>query len=179
MVKKMTKWNYLEPFLFTKDALHLLELSRKLDENHTKVRKYLNDFSKEGFLHITKKGRLTLYKINFDFPLVIDYLSIAEKEFLIKKCKENLIFKELVKDIQKIAKKPIIIFGSCAINFSTAEDIDIICSENLNGLKKKYNKEFHVINVSSLGKINNTLKTEILKKHIIVYNVEEVVKWLI
>ncbi|MFP4403504.1 MAG: hypothetical protein ACLFPJ_04085 [Candidatus Woesearchaeota archaeon] len=179
MVNKMTKWNFLEPFLFTNEQLHLLDISRKLNENHTTVRKYLNEFAKEGLLKIRLKGRLTLYEINKNFPLIIDYLSIAEKEFLIKKSNENNIFKELIKDIQQISKKPVIIFGSGVNNFSKAKDIDIVCLEDLKSLKNKYNKEFHIININSFKTINQTLKNEIKKKHIIVYGVEEVVKWLI
>ena len=165
MVKKMTKWFYLQPFLFTREQLHLLDISRKLNENHATVRKYLNEFAKEGMLKITQKGRLTLYEINFDFPLIIDYLTIAEKEFL----------------IQKKATKPLIIFGSSVNEFSKAKDIDIICLENLNltNLKKKYTKEFHVIQVKNLKQIQETLKQEILKKHIIVNGTEETIKWLI
>jgi predicted DNA-binding transcriptional regulator len=179
MDNKMTKWNFLEPFLFTREPLHLLDISRKLNENHTTVRKYLNNFAKEGLLQITSKGRLTLYKINPNFPLIIDYLSIVEKEYLIKKTNEDNIFKELIKDIQQISKKPIIIFGSCVNNFSKAKDIDIICLEDLKDLKKKLNKELHIIKINSLKNLDQTLKKEIIKKHIIVYGVEEVVKWLI
>jgi hypothetical protein len=179
MVKKMTKWNYLRPFLFNREPLHLLDISRKINENHTTVRIYLNDFVKEGFLKITQKGRLTLYEINFNFPLVIDYLTIAEKEYLIYKCNQNKILKELISDIQKISLRPVIIFGSSVNDFSKADDIDIICLEELNDLNKKYNKEFHFIKISSLYKIKDALKKEILKKHIIVNGTEEVIKWLI
>jgi hypothetical protein len=180
MVKKITKWFYLQPFLFEKEPLHLLDISRKIKENHATTRKYLNDFAKEGLLRITQKGRLTLYEINKDFPLLISYISIAEKEHLIKKCSENKIFKELVHDLQKNATKPIIIFGSSAINFAKAEDIDIICLENikLENIQKKYTKKFHTIQVKKLSDIQETLKKEIEKKHITIYGVEEVVKWL-
>ncbi len=181
MVKKVTKWFYLQPFLFTRDPLHLLDISRKLNENHATARKYLNEFAKEGLLRITQKGRLTLYELNPDFPLIIDYLSIAEKEHLIQKSKQNKILKELISDLQAKASKPVIIFGSSAKDFSNAEDIDLICSEALkiDGLKNKYEKEFHVIRVKSLSEIQEALKKETKKKHIIVYGVEEVVKWLI
>lgn len=177
----MTKWFYLQPLLFTRDSLHLLDISRKLNENHATVRKYLNEFAKEGFLKISQKGRLTLYEINFDFPLVIDYLSIAEKEFLLFKCSQNNVFKEIVFDLEKVSSKPLVIFGSCVENFSKAEDLDIICLEDINfkEIEKKYNKEIHNIKIKSLKDIKDPLKHEIFKKHIILNGVEEVVKWLI
>jgi len=178
MVQKMTKWSYLKPFLFTRDSLHLLDVSRKLDENHSTVRKYLNEFVSEGFLNVFQKGRLTLYKINFNFPLLLDYLIIVEKEFLISKT--NNIFRELVCDLQKISFKPLIIFGSSVTNFSTARDIDIVSLENINSkiLSKKYNKDIHLVKVISLSEINSGLKQEILKNHIIINSIEEVIKWL-
>ncbi len=180
MVKKITKWFYLQPFLFRRESLHLLDISRNLKENHTTVRTYLNEFAKEGLLKITQKGRLTLYELNFDFPLIIDYLLIAEKEFLIS-CAKNKILKELIKDIQQKTTKPTIIFGSAATNFINAQDIDILTTEDLNTceLQKKYSKEIHLIKVDSLNEINNTLKKEIIKKHIIIFGGEEVIKWLI
>lgn len=179
MVNKMTKWFYLEPFLFEKEALHLLDISRRLNENHTTVRKYLNNFTKEGVLKKFNKGRLTLYKLNLDFSLILDYLVIAEKEYLIYKCNQNKILKELVSDIQKVATKPVIIFGSSTKNFSNAKDIDIICLEDLRFLENKFNKEFDIIKVKSLNDINSALKQEVIKNHVIVYGIEEATKWII
>lgn len=181
MVNKQTKWFYLQPFLFTRESLHLLDISRKLNENHATVRKYLNNFAKEGFLKISQKGRLTLYQINFDFPLLIDYLIIAEKEFLVFKCSQNKIFKELISDLQKISHKPLVVFGSSVSNFSQAKDLDIIHLEDLDfkDIDMKYNKKTHSLKVKSLKDITLTLKEEILKKHIIINGSEEVIKWLV
>lgn len=177
----MTKWFYLQPFLFTRESLHLLDISRKLNENHATVRKYLNEFVRGGFLKMSNKGRLTLYEVNFDFPLVVDYFSIAEKEFLLFKCSQNKILKELVFDLHKVSSKPIVLFGSSTENFSKAEDIDVVCLEDIDfkEIEKKYNKEIHNLKVNSLIDVKDALKKEILKKHIVVNCVEEVVKWLV
>jgi hypothetical protein len=181
MDKKLTKWSYLEPFLFTRESLHLLDISRKLGENHTTVRKYLNQFTKEGFLKISQKGRLTLYELNLDFSLVVDYLSMAEKEFLLSKCFQNKMLKELISDVHKIASGPVILFGSSVNNFSKAGDVDIICSENLNfdKLEEKYDREFHVVRMDKIDQIKDALKLEVLKKHLSINCTEEIVKWLI
>ena len=177
----MTKWFYLQPFLFTRESLHLLDISRKLNENHATVRKYLNEFVREGFLKISQKGRLTLYMVNFDFPLVIDYLVIAEKEFLLFKCSQSKIFRETVSDLQKIVSKPLIVFGSSVNNFSKAEDMDVLHVDiiDFKQIEKKYNKEIHSLKFNSLNEVKDSLKEEIVKKHIILNGVEEVVKWLI
>lgn len=179
MVKKMTKWNYLEPFLFTKEKLHLEEISSKVAQNHTTVRNHLNAFAQEGFLRVSQKGRLTLYEVNKDFPLCIAYLSIAEKEFLIKQSHDP-IFKELLSDLHTISTRPLILFGSVVTDYRKAEDIDIICLENIDikPLETKYRKSFHILQVNDLKNISDALKVEIMKKHIVVNGVEEVVKWL-
>jgi hypothetical protein len=181
MGNKMTKWFYLQPFLFTRKSLHLLDISRKLNENHATVRKYLNQFAKEGFLKVSNQGRLTLYEINFEFPLVIDYLAVAEKEFLLFKCSQNKIFKELVSDLHNLSNKMLLVFGSSVENLSKAKDLDIICFESLDfrEIEKKYDKEIHDLKVNSLVDIKDALKKEVLKKHIIVNSVEEVIKWLV
>ncbi|MFT4311770.1 MAG: hypothetical protein ACMXYF_00910 [Candidatus Woesearchaeota archaeon] len=180
MVKKMTKWNYVEPFLFTRDALHLQDISRQVGENHTTVRNILNAFAQEGFLKMSQKGRLTLYEINSEFSLLIDYLSVAEKEFLIKKTK-NPLLKELISDLHKLTDQPLLLFGSTVIDFSKARDIDILCLEKIEitSLEKKYRKKIHFLRVNNLKEIQLPLKQEIQKKHIIVSSVEQVVKWLL
>jgi hypothetical protein len=180
MVNKITKWFFLTPFLFTNESLHLLDISRQLNKNHTVVRLNLNHFVKEGFLKISYKGRLTLYQINQDFPLKIDYLSIVEKEFLINTSNKNLILKELIFDLHNLSSKPLIIFGSSVNNFSKAKDIDIISLEPIDfrKIEEKYNKSVHQINVKQLFDVKIALKNEIFKQHIIVNCVEDVIKWL-
>ena len=121
-----------------------------------------------------------IYQLNKEFPLLIDYLSIVEKEFLIKKA-QNPIFKELISDLHMLTNKTLILFGSAVIDFKTAQDIDIICLEKLDltQLESKYRKSFHILQVNDLNDIKVALETEIKKKHIIISNVEQVVKWLL
>lgn len=179
MVEKVTKWYFLTPFLSTKESLHLLDVSRQLNKNHTVVRQHLNQFAKEGFLRISYKGRLTLYQINQEFPLKLDHLTMVEKEFLIQKS-NNLILKELISDLHNLTSKPTIIFGSSVTNFSKANDIDILTSdsESFRKIQHKYNKEIHLIKVKQLSDVKTALKNEILKQHIIVNGTEECIKWL-
>lgn len=184
MVNKITKtkYGYLEPFLTTREKLHLLDISRKIGENHSKVRKHLNDFVKLGILKKETKGRLTLYYLNFDSPIIMDALAVAEKEKLIKKCFENNVLKEIVSELHKLTNKTLIIFGSASDNFPESNDIDILTTEKkleVRKLSEKFNKKFHLNYLPSLFSASRTFKEEVLKKHLIVNNVEEVVKWLI
>lgn len=79
MVKNITIWSFLEPFLSTKEWMHLAEISKKLNIKHTTVRTNLNIFEKKGLLKKTHKGRLTLFKLNMNNMLLISYLSLAKK----------------------------------------------------------------------------------------------------
>ncbi len=184
MVNKITKtrYSYLEPFLTSREQLHLLDISRKIEENHTTVRKYLNDFEKLGLLKRVNKGRLTMYEINFDFSLWIDFIVVAEKDKLIRRCIENLLFKELVSELHKLTNKALIIFGSASDDFKEAGDIDIISLDkklSVKAIEKKFDLDIHLHYVSSLKKISKTMKREILKKHLIINGSEDIVKWLV
>ena len=185
MVTKRTKWSYLEPFLTTREFLHLADISRILKEPHPTVRKYLNYFEKKGILKKQIKGRLTLYKLDIDCQNLIDYLVIVEKEILLKRCEKDLLLNEIVFNLhENLSETDVLIFGSATENTKKAKDIDILVTgkwnaENkLNDIEKKLNIKFHLINVPNLTSINKTLKKEIIKKHLIINGSEKIIKWL-
>ncbi len=186
MVRNKTKWFFLEPFLNRENKIHLSEISRKLNISHTIVRRYLMDFENLGFLKKEIIGRQTFYSLNHEFPLFLDFLVLAEKEKLIKHANLSLLLKELISDLHNI-ELPTLIFGS----FSQEEkhkskDVDLLVIGKINNLvknklksiEKKINKKLHLINVGSLGEVNETLKKEILSKHLIVNNSELILRWL-
>jgi predicted nucleotidyltransferase len=180
MVKKITKWFYLEPLIY-RDWIHLAEISKKLEKNHTVVRKYLEVFEKEGVVVKKIVGKMSMYKLNENYPLLIDVVSIVEKERLINAAK-NLILKEIVEFFKNKKIKTVIIFGSFVTDQKKANDVDVLyigSDINLKEIEGKINKKIHLINIESLDEINSTLKEEIKGKHLIIYNVEEIVKWLI
>lgn len=187
MVEKDTKWLYLEPFITTKDYIHLADASKQLKKPHPTVRQYLNFFEKNGILLKTIKGRMTLYRIDYSNPLIIDYLTLIEKERLIKRCTTDLIFNEIISFLRDNLKEKnkSLIFGSSAIYSKKFNDIDLIVIGQINfentlkDLEKKLNIKIHMVNVESLGLINESLKQEIKKKHLIVQGSEEIIKWLI
>lgn len=181
MVEKVTKWSYLTPFLRTREKLHLLQISRELNQNHATVRKYLNYFEKQGILQKGYQGRLTLYWLNTYSDRITDVLTIIEKEQLIIKCQKNLKLNELVNELRKITSKPLLIFGSSVQNFSKANDIDILTT-NINlkvkEIENKLNIQIHLITTKSLKNIKESLRIEIIKKHLIINRTEEIIKWL-
>ncbi len=181
MVKKISIWSILEPLLYS-EPVHLAEISRKLKSPHTTVRKQLAVFEKIGLISKEKKGRQTFYKLKHN-PLLIDYLTIIEKEKLIKRCREELLLKEIVSYLHKF-DNPILIFGSATHSLKKARDVDMLVVGKLKKselvvLEKKLNLKFHIIHVENLKQVNETLKKEIINKHLIVQGSEELIKWLI
>jgi len=181
MVKKVSIWLTLEPLLYSEEK-HLAEMSKQLHMPHTTVRKHLTIFEKMGLLEKRKKGRQTFYKLKH-IPLLIDYLTIIEKEKLIEKCKKDLVLKEIIEFLHGFNNK-MVIFGSAVESIKEARDIDLLVVGNfgrkdVENLEKRLNVRFHIVNVKSLKEVNEALKEEIKKRHFIVQGSEELVKWLI
>ncbi|MBN2458773.1 helix-turn-helix transcriptional regulator [Candidatus Woesearchaeota archaeon] len=186
MVIKVTD-NALQAFLAKpKEKLHLADISRKIKVPHPTARQWLNKLEKAGVLLKEHKGRLTLYSLKMEGPNIIDYLAIAEKQELIKKCNESLIIKELASELHKSLPEntKAIIFGSAAESPAKAQDIDLLVTgtadeKAIRALGKKLNKEIHLIAVKSLSQVTKALKEEIIKKHIIIRGTEDILRWMI
>ena len=181
MVKKVSIWLTLEPLLYS-SSIHLAEISRRLKKPHTTVRKQLSVFEKIGLVSKEKKGRQTFYKLK-KIPLFVDYLTIVEKERVIKRCREEILLKEVVDYLHKFNNQ-ILIFGSVVKSLRKAKDVDLLVvekfkKEKIRILEKKLNLKFHLINVKKLNEIGETLKKEIIKKHLLIQGSEELIRWLI
>ncbi|MBR9691768.1 hypothetical protein GOV06_03190 [Candidatus Woesearchaeota archaeon] len=187
MVKKLTILNVLEPFLSKpKEMLHLAEISREIKEPHPTVRQWLNLLEKKGVLRKLHKGRLTLYLLNHENRNIIDYLTIAEKHALIRKCEKEPLLKELNHFIQSNLNEnaKCLVFGSAAVSIKTANDIDLLIigkaeEKAIKNFAKQINKEIHIINVKRLDLISKSLKKEIIKKHLILKGSEDIIRWFI
>ncbi len=181
-VQKLTELFILEPLLYKKEGIHLAEISKRLKINHTTILRKLKKFEKLGIIKKSKKGNLSVYKINYNHPLIIDYLSIVEKYKVIKFCK-NVLTKEIVNYLHTISEE-LLIFGSFVEDTTRANDVDVITTKKISEkdikeFKNLFGKELHVTYVKNLTKIDNFLKSEIIKKHIIIGGVEKWIKWMI
>jgi DNA-binding transcriptional ArsR family regulator len=176
----------LEPFLENPDEkLHLSDIARKIKAPHPTARLWLNQLERKGVLKKEYKGRLTLYSLKKDLPCLMDYLAIAEKKKLIRKCEESLILKEVSCSLQQSLPEntKAIIFGSAAQNPAKAEDIDLLitgeCDESeIRKLSKKVGKEIHLVNVRNLQQVTITLKQEIIAKHLLLKGTEDILRWM-
>ncbi len=185
MVTKVTILNTLEPFLSRpREGIHLLELSRILNEPPSTIRKHLAHFEKLGIVKKQIKGRMTIFSLNFNNPGLFQYLFIIEKNKLIKKTEHNLKLKELFFFLNtNYSSQKYLIFGSFVDDSKKAQDIDLlfigkIDKNKINDFSKKYNLNLHLIILKSLNLVSKSLKEEILKKHLIINNTEEFLRWL-
>ncbi|MEK6817628.1 MAG: hypothetical protein AABX80_02395, partial [Nanoarchaeota archaeon] len=143
---------------------------------------------KEGVVIKQIKGRLTLYKLNYSNPLIIDYMILVEKYKLIKKCSKEILLKEIVSFLHELNNLAII-FGSASVNLKNANDVDLIIidnfkkdnfkKDNFKEFEKKHGVKFHLINLKKLEEITPSLKEEIKKKHLIVQDSEKIIKWML
>lgn len=184
MVNKLTIWSFLEPLLYSQEFLHLAEISRELKSPHVTVRKHLNEFEKQGIVIKKIKGRLTMYKLNYVNPIILDYLVLAEKDRLIRKCQDSLILKEVATLLHEFENKEIIVFGSVTENIKKANDFDVLiigdeAKDKIKEFEKKFNIKLHIIDLESLEQVNKSLKEEIIKKHLIINGSENIVKWML
>lgn len=187
MVKELTILHAIIPFLSKpKEALYLTALSKELHEPHPTLRLWLKKLEEEGIMKKSIKGRLTLFALNYDQELLLDYLLIAEKMHLLKRAHEELLLKEIVSFLQK--KLPentkAILFGSSVFSLKNASDIDILITghvdvKEIQNFSKKINKQIHVISLKSLQDVSSSLKIEIVKKHLIIKGSEDVLRWLL
>ena len=88
MDRKVSIWLTLEPLLYS-EPKHLAEISRELKRSHATIRKQLAIFENFGLILKEVKGRQTFYRLKNN-PLIIDYLTIIEKEKLIKRLEKHL-----------------------------------------------------------------------------------------
>ncbi len=187
MVNKLTILYVLEPFL-TKphEQLHLADIARTLNRPHPTVRQHLGFLEKEGILKKSRKGKLSLYSLNFGSSHILHYLAIAEKNSLIEKCKKELLLGELLSYMHASLAEhnKALIFGSAAQLQKKANDIDVLITgkfdkENIEKFSDRFNIKVHLINVKELRDVTQTLKQEILKKHLLIQGSEEILRWLL
>ena len=183
MVNNITIITPLEPLMYNQDWIHLSEISRMLKIPHPTLRQHLNLFEKKGIVLKQIKGRLTNYKINYDNPLIIDYLVMIEKNKLINKCSKELLLKEVTSFLHGF-NNSLLIFGSAVNNLKNANDLDILIigdysKQSINDCQNKLGIKFHIIQMKDLSEVKLALKKEIIQKHLIINNSEEIIRWML
>ena len=96
MVRKITKWHLMIPFLgdYTRNVI-LADIERELEVPHQTLKKHADLMVKTSILIEERKPRNILYRINRENSMVLNYLSTAEKIILEETLEKSMILKRL------------------------------------------------------------------------------------
>lgn len=175
MVRKITKWEVLFPYL--KDyhrSLILADFERELDRPHQTLKKYIDKLVDENVLKVEGRRKHKKYRLNEECYLIFHYLSIAERLRTDKFIENETLVKRLYEKTSPfMSDAKILVFGSYAAERS-GEDIDLLLvgertdeiDEALDEFSETY-KHVHKVHVSGKEEIHGRFKKELHKKHII------------
>lgn len=138
-------------FINPRAEMYLNEMTRKFGIDRGNLVKKLNEWEKEGLMLKNKKGNLSLYTINKNYPFLSELKKIFKKSFGL----ENVLKGKLEK-IKGI--KTAIIFGSYAKNRLSGEsDIDILIvgshkfldvEKEIVRLQSQFDREINIIDMT-------------------------------
>ena len=138
-------------FINPRSEMYLNEMARKFKVDRGNLARKLAELEKEGILLKNKKGNLSLYTVNRDYPFLPELKKIFIKSFGLEH-----ELKERLKNIKGI--KTAIIFGSYAKDKLSAEsDIDILligghsvleAQKAVLPLQKRLRREFNIIDLT-------------------------------
>ena len=184
MVKKITIQiiqQYLTDF---NRRFYLRELAEKLKKPHQTIKPYVENLVKNNILIKEKRTNIVEYSLNFQNKLVYDYLTIAEKDKLIQRVNQDTLLAILFEKLSMFFEKnTFIIFGSTAEKLQKESDIDLLVigrysvSKQINDFERIYNKNVHKIQIMKIDKLSQTLLREIYKKHLILNNTEQIIRF--
>ncbi len=185
MVKKITKTEIIAQYLNDYGKRYYLrELANILNKPHQTIKPYLQDLVKEKILLKFERKNFVEYGLNMKNSQIYDHLVITEKEKLMKRLQEDtylrVFFEKLTPFFQQ---NTFILFGSAVNKIQKGSDIDIVniwkkdAKKGIQEFEQVYNKKIHEISVPSIKKISPRLIKEIYKKHLILNNTEEVIRY--
>lgn len=181
MVRKITKWHLLIPFLgdYRRHAI-LADMERELGIPHQTLRKYADALVRTGILSEERKPRNVLYSLNRDSPMALNYLSAAEKIVLEERLEKSALLKRLYEKLSPhLGGMKLLVFGSSSQG-RTGEDIDLLAvgKENLRPLasefSKTYGKRVHLVSSPAMPK--GAFLREIMAKHLIFSGFDDFVR---
>lgn len=185
MVKKITKIEVIKYYLNNYNKKYYLrELSSLLKRPHQTIKPYVNKLVKEEILIEDRRKNIVEYGLNFKNKRIYDYLTIAEKEKLIERLKEDRILNILFEKLSGFFEKnTFVIFGSAVDQTKEANDIDLLVigrqniSKEIKNFEQIYNKKIHKVQIRNIEKLTSSLIKEIYKKHLILNNTEYIIRF--
>jgi len=185
MVKKITSSKIIGIFLndYNKRC-YLRELASMLKKPHQTIKPHVEKLVKEGILIKYKRENIIDYSLNFKNKKIYDYLVMSEKENLLDRLNEDTLLNILFEKLSIFFKdNTFIIFGSAADKLQKDSDIDLLIigkkdiTKVLEEFEEIYNKTVHKIQVTDKAKLTPALIKEVYKKHLILNNTEEVIRF--
>lgn len=185
MVKKITITKVVSIYLndYGKKC-YLRELADLLNKPHQTIKPYIERLVKDRIFLKTERKNIVEYGLNFKDKRVYDYLVTAEKEVLLERLKKDVYLKVLFEKLSDFFEKnTFVIFGSAVERIKEGSDIDLLIvgkkdvTKIIEDFENVYNKKIHKIQVPDLNKIALSLVKEIYKKHLILNNTEQVVRF--
>jgi len=131
--------------------MYLNEMVRKFEADRGNLTRKLAELEKAGILSKNKKGNLSLYTLNRNYPFLPELKKIFQKSFGLE-----IKLKQKLKNIKGL--KTAVVFGSYAKDKLNAEsDIDILlvgghsalaAQETILPLQKRFGREFNIIDMT-------------------------------
>ncbi len=185
MVRKITKSKIISEFVNDYSKKYYLgELAVLLKKPHQTIKSYIEELIKEGILIKNQRKKIIEFNLNFKNKNLYDYLVISEKEKLIERMEEEAILKMLHEKLSPyFAENTFVIFGSAANKIEKNSDIDLLMigKEDITKVIKEfweiYNRKVHKIQIIDLNKLTPALIKEIYKKHLVLNNTEQIVRF--
>lgn len=187
MVRKITKSKIIEQYLNNYGkTFYLREIAELLKKPHQTIKPHIEELVKEKIINKTKRKNIVEYSLNLKNKHLQDYIIIAEKEKTIEKINQEPLLKILFEKLSiHFNKNTFIIFGSATNKIEKNSDIDLLIIKNektdktIKNFEEVYNKKIHKIQIININKLTPTLLKEIYKKHIILNNTEEIIRYFI
>lgn len=180
MIKKVTKWHILLPYLLDyRRSLILADFEEELGKPHQTLKPYIENLVKKSILSKEERKRHTTYRLNLENPFTYPHLSVAEKIRTDSILTENTLLKRLYENLSiYFPSRLFLVFGSYGLNKS-GNDIDLLLigdypeslREEVKNFSETY-KEVHVTDVKSRSELDRRFLKEIIKKHVIFSGVD-------
>ncbi|MBT7902939.1 nucleotidyltransferase domain-containing protein [Candidatus Woesearchaeota archaeon] len=173
--------------------VHIRGMGQKLKKNHTTLLPHLKDLVKDKILNHKTIGKNKYYFLNLYEINTRNWLVLAEIAQTTKHCKKYFQIYQISNWFSELKlNNPLILFGSYADEtFNKASDIDILTTDKLSKKNSEKMLEFTDLSTKEINIMDTTfdkfkkelhnrdpLITEVVKKHVILQNIEPFVDTL-
>ena len=182
MVRKITKWHLMIPFLsdYHRHAI-LADFERELGVPHQTLKKYADVLVRSGIFIEERKPKNVVYSLRRENPMVLNYISAAEKIVLEETLGKNVLLRRLYEMLSaRMGEMRFLIFGSSASGV-VGNDIDLLAvgsrsiKDDAERLGETYGKKVHLLESKDF-QVSKALFSEVMKKHLMFNGFDQFVR---